>query len=142
MSNAWNVQDAVLSAELQAYIDKLVALPENWHLHLYTNDYTPVPGEVLGAYTEAVFAGYAIGTVLATSWGAVSVASHVASTTSTTTVSSTKNDAGSVTIYGYYITKVDDTTLRMGERFGTPIVLAQTGTIGVQPIYRTQNADE
>lgn len=71
-------------------------------LHLYTNNYTPVDGSVLGDFTEMSGQGYASKTLTKTSWGAASTVSTKASS-SYAQQTWTFTAGGPATVYGYYI---------------------------------------
>ena len=82
-------------------------------LRLFTNDYTPVEGSVVGNFTEAVAAGYAAIALVGASWtissaGGVTTAAY-AQQTFTLTAASTN--------YGYYITNNDGSQVLWAERF-------------------------
>lgn len=82
-------------------------------LHLYTNDYTPVEGSVVGSFTEANAAGYGAITLAGSSW-------TIATVTGTTTASyaqQTFTFTAASTDYGYYITNNGATQVLWAERF-------------------------
>jgi hypothetical protein len=96
--------------------------------HLYTNNYTPIHGSVIGDFTEATsgaFPGYAA--QAATPWGTPTVASSVATSTAPMLTWTASSMPGSpVTIYGYY---VDDGAgnLLWAELFQSPVVVTNSG---------------
>jgi hypothetical protein len=96
------------------------------HLHLFVNDYTPTTSDTIANYTEATFTGYALANI--TAWAAQATAAHVASiqaaakTFTRTATGTTQN------VYGYYVTKGDNTTLCWAERDpNAPIPLTNNG---------------
>src|ERR1700730_8988407 len=52
------IADPKLVAMLQDEISNLIA-GQGLLVHLFNNNYTPIPGSVIGNYTDAVFSGYA-----------------------------------------------------------------------------------
>jgi len=82
-------------------------------LKLFTNDYTPVEGSVVGDFTEAVAAGYAAIDLAKADWtvetdGGVTTAAQPQKTFTLTAASED---------YGYYITDIAGTGLLWAERF-------------------------
>jgi len=82
-------------------------------LKLYTNDYTPVEGSVIGSFTQAVAAGYAAIDLAKADWtiatsGGVTTAEQPQKTFTFTAAS---------TDYGYYVTDIAGTGLLWAERF-------------------------
>lgn len=87
--------------------------PTEVKLHLYTNDYTPVEGSVVGDFTEAVAAGYAAIELAGASW-------TIATDTGVTTASyaqQTFTFTAASTNYGYYVTNNDGSQVLWAERF-------------------------
>ena len=82
-------------------------------LHLYTNDYTPVEGFVIGSFTECTATGYGAITLTGSSW-------TIATATGTTTASYAQQTftlTSASTDYGYYITNNGATQVLWAERF-------------------------
>jgi hypothetical protein len=136
MPNAWDIADSVLQQQLAQWRDFVLTEPD-YTLHLFKNDYTPVPGSALGDYVEADFPGYAADTIPNTEWGTVTVAAHVASMTQTEVNSFEANAAGFVsqTVYGYYVTGAGGAFL-WGERFENTKTIEPEDTLNVTPIMR------
>ena len=82
-------------------------------LRLYTNDYTPVEGSVVGDFTEATAAGYAAITLTGASW---TIATATGVTTATYAQQTFTLTAAS-TDYGYYVTNNAGTQVLWAERF-------------------------
>jgi hypothetical protein len=88
---------------------------------LYTNNHTPIHTDVIGAFTEAAFTGYA-GQALPT-WAAAVVAASVASSLAGA-VTFNNGSAGSVNVYGYYVTNAGNTVAYWAEIFaGAPLAI-------------------
>lgn len=133
MANAWDETDDTLIEQLQAWLDFIAGLPD-WHANLYKNDYTPVPGSVIGDYVPCDFPGYLEQDFSPADFGPAAVAAHVASSSLTTPLDFDRDGTpgSDQTAYGYYIT--DDTnTYRWGERFTTPRVVNGVDKITLTP---------
>lgn len=137
----WNIADAELSVELNA-IKAAWAAATSYTLHLFKNNYTPVPGESLGSYTEADFTGYAAATIDKTAWGSSSVSAHIASITNSvlSTFTAGSGMVGTQDIYGYYVLD-GSSALAWGERFTTMRTLQANDVLKVQAIFRYRNAE-
>jgi len=115
---------------LLQYLTNMVA-PTNLVMHLYTNDPTVDDNIVVGNITEAAAAGYAPITLVGSAWttttpGGLGTAVYSEVTFSFTTAAS---------IYGYYVTSTNASTLLWVERFsGAPFTLPSGGgTVGISP---------
>lgn len=100
-------------------------------LRLYTNNYTPIEGSVVGDFTDATAAGYAAKTLTGSSWtistvGNVSTAAYAEQTFTFT--------AGE-TCYGYFVTNAADDKVLWAELFtdGPYVIPAGGGDINVTP---------
>lgn len=111
------------------------------HVHLYTNDYTPLATSTVASFTEATFTGYADVTLSRATWGAPSTVSGKASSTYGTDPTFTCSGGASQTCYGYYVTTVDDATLLWAERFDTSRTIAsgETLTVVVKATLNSEN---
>ena len=87
--------------------------PTEVKLKIYTNDYTPVEGSVVGDFTEATAAGYAAIELAGASW---TIASSVGVTTASY-AQQTETFTAASTNYGYYITNNGGTQVLWAERF-------------------------
>lgn len=107
--------------------------------HLFQNDYHPIPGVVIGDLTEADFDGYSA-VVLVGTWSSVAIADHIAFTTFSAAAVFTVDSgyADSQTVYGYYLTDVDDNLLDV-VRFANSRLLYAFDTLDVTPILRVLN---
>ena len=98
---------------LLSYALNKIAPGDDVKLKLFKNDYTPVEGSVVGAFTEADTAGYAAISLAMADW-------TVATDTGTTTAEQPQKTftlTGAGTHYGYYITDTAGTGLLWAERF-------------------------
>lgn len=90
-------------------------------LHLYKNDYTPVPDSADANFTEADFPGYS-DEDLAGDWGAITEAADGKWYIQTPGIEFAWSGVGSSnTIYGWYIK--DATEVIMAERFASPLLV-------------------
>jgi hypothetical protein len=101
---------------------------EGSKLILYTNNYTPTEGTVIGSLTEAAVAGYAAIALASGSW-------NITTTTNITTVNYAQQSftpTTAVTCYGYGVTNSAKSILLYAEYFGSAYTLpAGGGTINV-----------
>lgn len=101
------------SKMLQGIIN--AADPENLVLRLYKNDVTPGSTMTLADYTEATFTGYASVTLSSGDW--VITSPYPAMAAYSSGVPFTCAATTSETIYGFYLTEVNSSTLMWSERF-------------------------
>jgi len=138
MAEAWDVTDAALLMIADAARAEFLNLFDTT-IHLFQNDYTPVPGMVEGDFVEADFTGYATQVVPDAGWAGGSVTDHVAKVPSLTTLTFTSDPgASSQTIYGYYAMYEGDSTLVWAERFGSPRVMNPGDVMNLTPVMRFQ----
>jgi hypothetical protein len=101
---------------------------EGSKLILYTNNYTPTEGTVIGSLTECAVAGYAAITLATGSW-------NVTTSTNITTANyalQAFTPTTAVTCYGYGVTNSAKSILLWAEYFGSAYTLpAGGGTINV-----------
>lgn len=109
---------------------------ENLSLRLYKNDITPASTMTLADYTEASFTGYLAVTLTSSDWTitqdelAQATGPEVTFAASATTAE---------TVYGYYISGVNSSTLYWSERFSAPFQLVNIGDAVVPtPVLRLQ----
>lgn len=136
MANAWAITDSTLQAMLTDIKDGELSIA-GWTLHLYKNDYTPIPATIESDFTECDFTGYAAQVLNEATWGDVTVSLHVASTTQTTDCVFTAGAlmVGTQTVYGYYVLTAAD-ALAWSERFAAPRTLSATDVLKVKAIFR------
>lgn len=92
----------------------------NWNVHLYQNNYTPIPTSAVGDFTECSFAGYASQVVDRTQWTSPTIISNRASMTANNGSPFTWTNGGSAqTVYGYYVTDAANAVVIYAELFGT-----------------------
>lgn len=89
----------------------------NLKLHLYTNNHTPVSSDTRAAYTECTDGGYSAVTLTGANW----TIADVAGTSTATYPTQTWTFAGTVTIYGYYVTDSGNTKVCWAELFSTSL---------------------
>lgn len=127
--------DAMLNRQLTAFLTAING-DGNWSVHLYKNNHTPVAGDTIAAYTEADFLSYAAVNFLPSTFGAVSVAAHVAQSVSSVTANFTEGAGGTLqTIYGYYLLN-DAGTFVGAEMFSSSLDITALGTISVVPTLK------
>jgi hypothetical protein len=96
------------------------------NLRLFQNNITPTEADVVGAYTEATFTGYAAAAMASGDW-------TISGTTPTTAVGAQKTFVSSANqapqnIYGWYMTTVTDNELTHAFRFtDAPRVITNLG---------------
>lgn len=101
-------------------------------MHLYNNNKTPAPTDVLGNYTESVASNYSGARLVGTAW---TVASGASIGATATYAQQSFNFSGADTIYGYFVTASQKSVLLWAELFtGGPFTLPSSGgTIAVTP---------
>jgi len=109
----------------RAMLTTLIAEPHR--VRLFKNDITPDEGDVIGDYTEADFDGY--GSYKTAVYGTPATSSGTSFVVGGSLFWQHDGGATSNTIYGYYVTQNDDTTLLRVERFGTPKTMAALSDI-------------
>lgn len=105
-------------------------------LRLFKNNYTPVEGSTVAAFTQASAAGYAEQTLAGASW-TVATSSGV---TEAAYPERTFSFSAAETIYGYYVVDAAGTTVLWAERFdGAPFnIPAGGGSVKVTPRIRLE----
>ena len=107
-------------------------------VHLYQNNFTPVPGMTLASFTEADFTGYSASAAVVWNTPGFIPAGNaiVTGDNKQFTVGATPTVFN--TIYGYYLTDGAGTTLLFARLFNAPITLSAAGQfIDVVPSYQT-----
>lgn len=82
--------------------DRIAGWGASVTLHLFTNNYTPIAGSVIGNFTEATFPGYVAQAIGA--WGAAAMVGGRAKTIGSTITNTLSVTGGPYSIYGYYMT--------------------------------------
>ncbi len=119
-------QDAGLTDEAATLADTSTLPLDQLTMHLYSNNHTPTPADVIGAYTEAAFGGYAA-VALSSPWtpGAiVGNAIPIVAAAAVFTQSSGPND----TVYGYYLTDAANNLFAAELLSGGPFAFSGAGT--------------
>jgi hypothetical protein len=109
-------------------------------IHLYKTNVTPTTSSVVGDFTEADFPGYAAQDVI--TWGAASVAGHVATITAASNTFTRSTTGAAQNIYGYYVTNAAGTVLYWAELDpAAPRIVTNAGdTISVTLAMTDQSA--
>lgn len=92
------IVDALLTALSTRPAAGILVTP---HVSLYTNDYVPQPTDVVGAYTEASFTGYASAALTLT--GPINTGPTTQGMIGTVTFTMSAVTAGTQTVYGYFL---------------------------------------
>jgi|SRR5215471_261880 len=96
-------------------------LTPNHTLRLYSNNKTPAHGDSVAAYTEVTGGGYVSVPLLFASWN-ITAGDPTQASRAVVTWIFTGPTTGPGTIYGYYVTRDSDGTLRWAERFPSAVV--------------------
>jgi len=110
---------------------------QNCKVRLFTNNYTPVDGTVLGDLTEAIFAGYVAQTIA--NWTTATTVSAKAQTQAT--VSFLNSSGSPKDVYGYYLTNAGGSVLLGAERFSAPPISIADGNNLVVTVTFTVNSE-
>jgi len=133
---AWDLSDFTLLKFLRLFLGSYIG-ESNWSVHLYKNDYTPVPGSSLSDYDEADFDGYSAQALNPSDWPDPSVTDHVAIASYPDPMVFTA-DAGAWSpqlVYGYWIEDADSEYL-WGERFDNPREIHPSDILELVPEIR------
>ena len=117
---------------IKGALNDLIASGAIWDgctVRIYTNNYTPTDATLLSDLTQATWSGYSAIALSAANWGAVTVASHLASSPYTLTLAFTRSVTGTaVSNFGWYITDSGNSLLYAAARFATaPLVVTNAG---------------
>ena len=110
------------------------------HIHLFSNDHTPVSGDTVSSLTEVSGGGYAVENLTFANWTVGGGAPAVAIYNSFITWTFTGATDAPGTIYGYYITTSDDLTLLWEERFSSVFTPETDAEIRIKPRITLQMA--
>ena len=140
MSDAWSITDDELHDALQAWVD-LRNDSTIWHVHTFQNDYTPVPGDDISAYTESTYIGYSAQNLVMDSWSITGTTADVVTADSGYDVTFTASSSGfsSQPVYGYYVTD-NLGNYKWGERFADTRTVRPLDQLVVHPKMLMQNA--
>ncbi len=112
MASTMYIVDAGVTDVLNAWLGISTSKMATGKVRLFSTSVALSDSTVIGDLTEATFPGYAAVALTGGSWNAVTVTSHVASTSLTSPASFVYGTPGSPqTIYGAYITDSGNTTL-------------------------------
>jgi hypothetical protein len=135
MSAGWMVSDSVLSQQLGAWLDFLDPA-EFWYVNLFTNDYTPQPGDTFADYDWPTWTDYSAYPIQLSGWQSPSVTDHVATTAHVDVCDFPLPDSvPAQTVYGYTVTDVYF-NLQFAEGFASPVVLVPGGGVKISPVLR------
>jgi hypothetical protein len=112
---------------------------ENYVMHLYNNNYTPVAGSVTSNFTETAFTGYAAVTLTRSGWSNPSTVSGDAQSTYAQQ-SWTCTGTGD-TLYGYYVVGATSGTTLWAEAFSSPRTLANGDVLDINPQFTLVSAN-
>jgi hypothetical protein len=118
---------------LLALNDLIASELANATAHLFTNNYTPVPGSVLADFTEMTGTGYAAITLNA--WGTPVLGGDGFYTTANSAITWSNTGGTSwAPAYGWYYLDSTGTKVLSAALFTTPITVAAGGTLPLAPI--------
>jgi len=104
---------------------------EDFILHLFKNNYTPVDGTTSTDFTEADFTNYTVRTLTRANWNAaVTVSGKAESSYGSSPLSWTCGATGN-TVYGYWVQGATSADVCWAERFGTSRVLAEDDVLNL-----------
>lgn len=110
----------------------------NCKYHLYVNNVSPSHGDTLGTYTEATYTGYAA--ITAGGWSAPALDGTFHAMSTATLMTWANTSAGSVSIYGYFVTDNAGTTLLYAELFsGAPLTIPVGMSLQLTPTVTDQS---
>jgi hypothetical protein len=132
MPDTYDISDDELGSELASIIAGWGVGP--FTLHLFQNDYTPVPGTTLGSFSECNYPGYSAAPFDPSGFSIPVVTAHVANSTLSSAVSFVADPSGfsSQPAYGYYVTSVGGAYL-WSVRFETTVNVTPGLTVNVTP---------
>jgi hypothetical protein len=136
MANVWDVGDNYLYNMLGAFL--VQSSGQSWHVHLYQNDFDPVPGTSLDDFDEADYTDYEpIAIDPANFLGALAVTAHVAIAPYNVALSFLAGSSGFSTqnIYGYFVTD-DSDNYYYCERFAVTQTIVPNATLLLTPELR------
>jgi len=120
---------------LDKMLKDALSTDEDFILHLYKNNYTPVDGTVSTDFTEADFTNYVVKTLDRINWAAAKTVSDKAESSYGTTPLSWTCGASGNTIYGYWVQGAASAKVCWAERFGTSRVLAMDDVLNLTPKF-------
>jgi len=116
------VPDASIDRLLEQIVNKTAV--QDLVCRLYSNDYTPVAGSVVGNFTEVSGSGYAAISLTASEW-------VVATQDNAHPAISFEFTSSFGTVYGYYLTEATSGLLVWAERFSSPPNVNKAGLVTV-----------
>lgn len=119
----------LLTKTLKATLD----VDESYSLRLYRNDYTPVAGSTLAAFTEATFQGYFRWDLSRAGWSVPVISAGRAVSEWTLNEVAWTIASGTQDIYGYYVVAPLLAKVAWAERFNEPRTLTAGEKLIVLP---------
>lgn len=138
MARGATISNTELTRQATAYKVEYLAT-KDYVLHLFTNDHSPAPGDILANYTECVTAGYVSQVIPKTQWtvaAPIANAVLIVQTNPRRFVPSAL--ATAVQIYGYFVTD-ELGRFAWAEAFTTPQNFTPGNFIDVRAKYRFAN---
>lgn len=137
MASEWAEDDSEVELRLQRWIDGEASGPSMPILALFTNDFHPVPGEVIGDLTLPSDLDCPDPTVPGDQWGTVTISAHIAESIHDLTRVFTNVSGSTIyTVYGYVFLNDAGTVVRWAERFATARVLSPSDKLDLTPTRR------
>jgi hypothetical protein len=124
---------------LNKLIRNTTADNEDYILHLYQNNYSPVDGSTAGDFTESNFTNYVAKTIARSDWSAATIVSDKAE--STCAVQSWTCGTTGNTVYGYYIIGGTSSVLLWAEKFAAQRILADGDILNLTPKFNIDSAN-
>jgi hypothetical protein len=110
--------------------------PENLSLRLFKSDTTPGSTMTIADYTEATFTGYTAVTLSSADW-TIGHDGYLATATAASETTFAASATTAETVYGYYMTGVNSSTLYWSEVFTAPFQVYNIGdAIVTAPAFR------
>jgi hypothetical protein len=110
----------ILNAGKQLLLDQAFgesSSPEDYVVDLYSNNHVPVDTDTAGAFTTAVFTGYAQVSVPRSSFGAATIVSNLAVLLSSVVPTFSCTGGGGQTVYGFYLRGASSGTAYLAQYF-------------------------
>lgn len=136
MANVWDVSDDYLFVMLGAFLSG--SSGQSWHVHLYQNDFSPVPGTTIDDFDEADYTDYVpIQIDPANFLAALAVTAHVAIAPYDSALSFLAGSSGftSQNLFGYFVTN-DAGDYSYAERFAVTQTIVPNATLLLTPELR------
>lgn len=127
----------ITTARLPDIADKVGELLSTYTYRLFTNDFTPVPGQIAANFTEAAWPGYA--GKPANNWLPAAVDDNVGRINHPVLAWIRNGAGGNVDVYGYYVTNNLGEVVYAERRAGGAVTIPQDGAYVVEPTFYAGN---